>query len=193
LVAQQSKTYSITKEDGTQIVKMKGFSLMQVLLESADQHDIVEELMLNKLPHPYLVGSIRSAPTKVTIFQKRFRIDHTTLLPTNIPDELSTKNLNMIGPRREIDSRWVQWVKTTRQTPKMYQICKPKQSDISQCCDVTTLQPILSQQENVKNDEPITTTTVWTPQIPCILPTYSHGFVFPEGEQPFELLASTLF
>lgn len=145
--------------------------------------------MLNKLPHPPdLVGPVRCAPTSVHLYQKQLKINHQTLLPKHIPDEDSYKRLSMLGPRRVIDSKWVKWTQTTDKTSRTYRICKPKPSDQTQCNAVISKPLDLNlRQEDVDDNNCL----VWTPSVLAILPTFAYGYVFPEGEQPFQLLTST--
>jgi len=104
--SQAAKTYCYQTENGDIAIKAKGFSLMDKLLKDNGEVDILEKNMSQMFSG--FSDTLKANSASFKIYQKQIAVNPQQMVPALKPKMQSFKNLNFIGPRRQIDlDSWV--------------------------------------------------------------------------------------
>ncbi len=96
LVATNAKTYMLVLSDGRIIVKAKGFSSINHLLQTAGQPEALRSLLFDNLVPPTDCNNkMEGQKAFLSVFQKRIPISRNTLVPCKADDPV-LKKLSMV-------------------------------------------------------------------------------------------------
>ena len=186
------KSYELTFEDknGTlhYLLKCKGLSLAQTLIERANQKDAFKRLVLESLKpikthyesddeSSQNTISVSSTNPQLVVYQHRISIDPQTFLPKNI--ELF-KQVNVIGPQSVLNiADHIEFNdQKVRQKTRKTLIDKPPQWENEYCQrfdnDMLVIQSDNSEVKRLRTEETIDTYEILNTS--GLLPAYPFGF-----------------
>lgn len=104
-----AKTYSLQTVNNEVTIKAKGFRLLEKLLKDNSAECLLEKSIIKTFSET--LQPTKSNDLSTRIFQKQIKVNERQMVPALQPKEKSYKELNFIGPRRQIDlQNWVDFV-----------------------------------------------------------------------------------
>ena len=203
------KSYEMVFENDNgqleKVIKCKGFSLCQDLIERCDQKDSFKRLVYDSL-HPLDVRDDNSEsdvnesslkdgsvfkPPKMFMYQNRINIDSKTFSPKHFE---MFKQLNVIGPQSVLNiADYVEFnLSKTIQKKRASVICRPPKWENVQCENFDTLDTLV-RNESHELQAPFTDDTIQLYSVTKtsgLVPAYPFGYDLNSAKPlPFEKLA----
>lgn len=174
-----AKTYSLQTLNNEVTIKAKGFRLLEKLLKDNSAECLLEKSIIKTFSE--MTQGEKSNDSSARIFQKQIKVDNRQMVPALLPKEKSYKELNFVGPRRQIDlQNWIVYQYRNisenefkrKIDPRKPLIFRGKENYTFDCNrqDMETF-----ELENEKNESDETTVQL-QPVIKALLPALPYGY-----------------